>query len=250
MSGHSKWAQIKRSKGVLDVKRGAAFSKLGREIMVAARQGGGNPEGNFRLRLIVQKARDINMPLENIERAIKKGIGGGEGVIMTEFTLEGYGTGGVAVIMEAMSDNRNRTVQEVRSIFAHHGGSLAESGSVAWQFEPKGIITVEAVTANADDLALTAIDAGAEDVKTGKGYLEVYTEPQNLEAVRKALEAKARIVSAEMSQVPKNPVSVGEKEAIQTLKLVDHLEDLDDVQHVFSNMDVTDEILEKIGAQV
>jgi YebC/PmpR family DNA-binding regulatory protein len=250
MSGHSKWAQIKRSKGVLDAKRGAAFSKLGREIMVAARQGGGNLEGNFRLRLIVQKARDINMPLENIERAIKKGVGGGEGVIMTEFMLEGYGTGGVAVIMEAMSDNRNRTVQEVRSVFAHHGGSLVESGSVAWQFEPKGIITVETGSVSADDLALAAIDAGAEDVKTEKGYLEVYTEPQKLEDVRKALEGKARIVSSEMSQVPKTPVAVGEKEALQTLKLVDHLEELDDVQHVYSNMDVSDEILEKIGAQV
>lgn len=250
MSGHSKWAQIKRSKGVLDAKRGAAFSKLGREIMVAAKQGGGNLEGNFRLRLIVQKARDINMPLENIERAIKKGVGGGEGVIMTEFMLEGYGTGGVAVIMEAMSDNRNRTVQEVRSVFTHHGGSLVESGSVAWQFEQKGIITVEAGASNADDLALTAIDAGADDVKTEKGYLEVYTTPQKLEEVRKALEGKARIVSAEVSQVPKTPVAVGEKEALATLKLVDHLEELDDVQHVYSNMDVSDEILEKIGAQV
>ncbi len=250
MSGHSKWVQIKRQKGVADTRRGQLFSKLTREIMVAARQGGGNPESNFSLRLAVQKARDNNMPLENIERAIKRGSGGLEASTMTEVSLEGYGPNGVAIIVEAMTDNRNRTIQEVRSVFARYGGSLGESGCVAWLFESRGVITVETDGADAEELALLAIDVGAEDVKIEKGYLEIYTSPRNLEEVRKAVEQRKPVVSAELSLVPRSTVMLGEKEAWQTLKLLDHLDELDDVQRVFSNVDYSDAVLEKLRAQV
>ncbi len=250
MSGHSKWAQIKRQKGIADARRGQLFTKLTREIMVAVRQGGANPEANFRLRLAIQKARDNNMPMENIERAIKRGSGGVEASTLTEISLEGYGPNGVAIIVEAMTDNRNRTIQEVRNVFAKHGGSLGESGCVAWLFESRGVITVETDAAGAEELALLAIDAGAEDVKIEKGYLEIYTSPRDLEAVRKAIEQKKPVVSAEISLVPKSTVMLGEKEALQTLKLLDHLEELDDVQRVFSNVDYSDVVLEKLRAQV
>ncbi len=246
MSGHSKWAQIKRQKGVADARRGQLFSKLAREIIVAARQGGGNPESNFRLRLAVQKARDSNMPLENIERAIKRGGGGAEASSMVEMNLEGYAPNGVAVIVEALSDNRNRTIQDIRNLFSRSGGNLAESGSVAWLFETKGVITVETEGVDAEELALLAIDAGAEDVRMEKGYVEIYTLPQNLESVRKAVEKKKLVVSAELSRVPKSTVVLGEKEAVQTLKFLDHLEEMEDVQRVFANIDYSEAVLEKL----
>lgn len=250
MSGHSKWAQIKRQKGVADARRGQLFSKLTREIMVAARQGGANPESNFKLRLTIQKARDNNMPIENIERAIKRGSGGVEASTLTEMSLEGYGPNGVAIIVEAMTDNRNRTIQEVRSVFFRHGGSLGESGCVAWLFESRGVITVETDGADAEEIALLAIDTGAEDFKIEKGYLEIYTKPQNLELVRRAVERGKKVISADLSQLPKSTVILGEKEALQTLKLLDHLEELDDVQRIFSNVDYSDAVLEKLRAQV
>lgn len=250
MSGHSKWAQIKRQKGVADARRGQLFSKLTREIMVAARQGGTNPESNFRLRLAIEKARDNNMPLENIERAIKRGGRGSEASAMMEISLEGYGPNGVAIMVEGLSDNRNRTLQDVRSLFLRHGGNLGESGSVAWLFETKGVIIVETEGVDAEELALLAIDAGAEDVKMEKGYLEIHTKPQNLELVRKSVERKKPVVSAELSQVPKSTVILGEKEALQVLKLLDQLEELDDVQRVFSNVDFSDAVLEKLRVQV
>lgn len=250
MSGHSKWAQIKRQKGVADARRGQLFSKLTREIMVAVRQGGANPESNFRLRLAVEKARDSNMPLENIERAIKRGSGELGASALTEMNLEGYGPNGVAIIVEALSDNRNRTIQDVRSLFSRCGGSLGESGCVAWLFESRGVITVETDDADAEELALLAIDAGAEDVKIEKGYLEIYTKPQNLEMVRRAVEQRKSVVSAEVSLVPKSTVILGEKEAFQVLKFLDQLEELDDVQRIFSNIDYSDAVLEKLRAQV
>jgi len=246
MSGHSKWAQIKRQKGVADARRGQLFTKLTREIIVAVREGGSNPEANFRLRLAVQKARDNNMPLENIERAIKRGSGELEGATLTEMTLEGYGPGGVAILVQALSDNRNRTLQEVRNVFSRHGSSLGESGCVAWIFESMGLITVEINNSDAEELELKAIDAGAEDVKVENNYVEVYTKPEELEMVRGTLEKqKLSIVSAELSMVPKNIVELEEKSALQTLKLLDKLEELDEVQHVSSNADFSDSILEK-----
>ena len=246
MSGHSKWSQIKRQKGVADVRRGQLFTKLTREIIVAVREGGGNPETNFRLRLAVQKARDSNMPLENIERAIKKGNGETEGVSLAEMVLEGYSPGGTAIMVQALSDNRNRTLQEIRHVFSKYGGSLGENGCVAWIFDPRGMVTVETGDLNGEELALQAIDAGAEDVKIEKSYVEIYTRPEDMEMVREALEQqRVPVASAEVSMVPKTTVELEEKAALQTLKLLDKLEELDEVQVVSSNADFTDAILEK-----
>jgi YebC/PmpR family DNA-binding regulatory protein len=246
MSGHSKWAQIKRQKGVADARRGQLFTKLAREIIVAVREGGSNPEGNFRLRLAIQKARDSNMPLDNIERAIKRGSGHAEGVSLAEMVLEGYGPNGVAILVQALSDNRNRTLQDVRNIFYRHGGNLGESGCVAWLFDNRGVITVDTNAQDAEKLALEAIDAGAEDVKIEKKYIEIYTKPEELEKVREALEQKnIPIASAELSMVPKTVVELEEKAALQTLKLLDKLEELDEVQRISSNVDYSDAILEK-----
>jgi YebC/PmpR family DNA-binding regulatory protein len=249
MSGHSKWSTIKRQKGVADARRGQLFTKLAREIIVAVREGGDNPESNFRLRLVIQKARDNNMPLDNIERAIKRGSGHAEGAALVEMTLEGYGPSGVAILVQALSDNRNRTLQEVRNIFTRNGGNLGEAGCVAWLFDPRGLITVETDGKDAEELALEAIDAGAEDVKIENKYVEVYTRPEDLEKVREALEAKnITVASAELSMVPKSTIDMEEKAALQTLKLLDKLEELDEVQNVASNADFPDEILEKYQA--
>ena len=249
MSGHSKWSQIKRQKGVTDARRGQLFTKLAREIIVVVREGGSNPEANFRLRLAVQKARDNNMPLDNIERAIKRGSGHAEGASLAEMVLEGYGPNGVAILVTALSDNRNRTLQDVRNIFTRHGGNLGESGCVAWLFDSRGLITVETNAQDAEELALEAIDTGAEDVRIENNYIEVYTKPEELEPVREALGQKnISIASAELSMVPKTIVELEEKAALQTLKLLDKLEELDEVQHVSSNADFPDAILEKYQA--
>ena len=251
MSGHSKWSSIKHQKGVADARRGQLFTKLTREIIVAVRQGGGNPETNFRLRLAIQRARDSNMPTDNIERAIKRGSGTLEGVTLVEMVLEGYGPSGVAVLVQALSDNRNRTLQDVRSTFSRSGGSLGESGCVAWLFNSNGLITVEPRGLDTEELALQAIDAGAEDVKIEDGSVEIYTKPEELEIVRAALEQKdLPIASSELSMTPKTMVELEEKVALQTLKLLDKLEGLDDVQHVFSNIDFSDSTLENYKIQV
>jgi len=249
MSGHSKWSQIKRQKGVADTKRGQLFTKLAREITVAVRQGGPNPDANFQLRLIVQQARDSNMPSENIERAIKRGTGEAESSALTETMIEGYGPNGVAVLVKALTDNRNRTIQDVRRLFVRHGGNLGEAGSVAWLFQNRGVITIENDGSAVEEVALQAIDAGAEDVQTEKGYIEIYTSPQDLEKVRKAIERGRHIISAELSFVPNTTILLGEKETIQTLGFLDQLEDLDDVQRVFSNMDFSETTLEKLRHQ-
>jgi YebC/PmpR family DNA-binding regulatory protein len=234
---------------VADARRGQLFTKLAREIIVAVREGGDNPEGNFRLRLVIQKARDNNMPLDNIERAIKRGSGHAEGAALVEMTLEGYGPSGVAILVQALSDNRNRTLQEVRNIFTRNGGNLGEAGCVAWLFNSRGVITVETDGKDAEELALEAIDAGADDVKIEKDYIDIYTKPTELEKVREALEAKnIAIASAELSMVPKSTIDMEEKAALQTLKLLDKLEELDEVQNVASNADFPDEILEKYQA--
>jgi YebC/PmpR family DNA-binding regulatory protein len=249
MSGHSKWSTIKRQKGVADARRGQLFTKLAREIIVAVREGGDNPEANFRLRLAVQKARDNNMPLDNIDRAIKRGSGKAEGATLVEMVLEGYGPSGVAILVQALSDNRNRTLQEVRNIFTRNGGNLGEAGCVAWLFDSRGLITVETNSRDAEELALEAIDAGAEDVKVENNYIEVYTRPEELEKVRQALEQNnIAIASAELSMVPKSLIEMEEKAALQTLKMLDKLEELDEVQNVSSNADFSDEILEKYQA--
>jgi len=246
MSGHSKWSQIKRQKGVADARRGQLFTKLAREIIIAVREGGSNPEANFRLRLAIQRARDNNMPLDNIERAIKRGSGETEAATMAEMVLEGYGPGGTAILVQALSDNRNRTLQDVRNIFSRHGGNLGESGCVAWLFDSKGVITIDTNDLDAEELALNAIDAGAEDVKVENSYVEIYTKPEELEAVRGVLEQNnLPIASAELSMMPKTTVELEEKAALQTLKLLDKLEELDEVQRVSGNADFSDSILEK-----
>ncbi|MCX7912351.1 MAG: YebC/PmpR family DNA-binding transcriptional regulator [Dehalococcoidales bacterium] len=244
MSGHSKWSKIKHQKSVEDVRKGNLFTKLTREIIVAAREGGGDPEANFRLRLAIQKARDNNMPMENIDRAIKKGTGELGGSWLVELKLEGYGPNGIAILVNALSDNRNRTVQEVRSIFTRHGGSLGESGCVSWLFESKGIINIKAENVNTDDLALAAIDAGAEDVKVEGNYVAVYTAPDQLEKVRQALEkSNIKIESSELVMEPKSLVTLDEKTGLQALKLLEKLEELDDVQNVYSNADIPESVM-------
>jgi YebC/PmpR family DNA-binding regulatory protein len=247
MSGHSKWSQIKRQKGVNDVKRGAVFTKMGREISVAARAGGGDPDGNFRLRLAVERARAINMPLDTIKRAIEKATGGGEGEQFEEITYEGYGPGGVAIVIEAATDNKNRTAAEVRSILTKAGGALAGSGSVAWQFELRGVITL-GPGGDPDELTLVAIDAGADDVDATGEQVEVYTKPHDLEAVRRSLEsAGIKIDSAEMTMNPKNTVELDESKARQALRLVELLEDQDDVQRVTANFEIPESLLAEVG---
>jgi YebC/PmpR family DNA-binding regulatory protein len=246
MSGHSKWSTIKRQKGLVDAKRGQLFTKVGREISVAVRQGGADQQTNFKLRLIIQKARDSNMPFENIDRAIKRASGGADGSALAEVSYEGYGPGGSAILVQVLTDNRNRTIAELRNILSRGGGNLGESGSVTWLFEPRGIIIIDGTKENAEEVALFAIDAGAEDVKIDGTSLEVITKPQELEAVRKALELKrVPISSSELSMVPKTMVKLDEKSALQALKLLDKLEEMDEVQRVYTNADFPDEVVSK-----
>jgi YebC/PmpR family DNA-binding regulatory protein len=246
MAGHSKWKQIKRQKAVVDAKRGAAFTKLGREISMAVKQGGGDPDGNARLRLAILKAKEGNMPNDIIDRAISKAVGDSDGSNLDEVVYEGYGPGGTAVMVEAMTDNRNRTVAEIRNAFGKGGGSLGETGSVGWMFTTRGVITLTVDgKADPDDVALLAIDAGAEDFAVEDEDVSVYTKPEDLENVRKSLEdAGFSPDSAEIERVPSTRVSLEEKEALQTLRMLDRLEDLDDVQRVFSNADFPDSALE------
>lgn len=246
MSGHSKWSTIKRQKGVADTRRGQIFTRLSREITLAARQGGPNVEANARLRLAIQKAKDSRMPSENIERAVKKAAGGEEGVNLIELLVEGYGPGGVAIIVEVVTDNRNRTVQDLRTAFVRGGGNLAESGAVSWLFEQKGIILIDVPNREkGEEIALLAIDTGAEDVKPEQDLVEIHTQPAKLEAVRQALEAQGlAIASAEVSRLPKVVVRIEEKDAIAAMKLLDKLEEMPDVQKLYSNMDFSEEVLE------
>ena len=251
MSGHAKWSTIKRQKGANDAKRGALFTKVTREIMIAARQGGPDPDANYRLRLAVDKARrpPINMPSDNIKRAIERATGGGEAEQFEEIVYEGYGPGGVAVLVEAQTDNRNRTAAEVRSIFAKAGGQLAGSGAVAWQFEPRGVIAVPRNGSDADDVALAAIDAGADDVDTeDPETVEIFTMPGDLETVRQALEAAGVAVeSAESTMVAKQTVELDSAKARQNLRLVEQLEDLDDVQRVTANFDIPEDVFAEVA---
>jgi YebC/PmpR family DNA-binding regulatory protein len=248
MSGHSKWSTIKRQKGVNDSKRSAMFTKVAREVAVAARAGGGDPDANYRLRLAVEKARAINMPADNIKRAIEKATGGGDEVQYEEIVYEGYGPGGVALLVEAATDNRNRTAAEVRSIFVKAGGQLAGSGAVAWQFEPRGLVTVPREGADADEVALSAIDAGAVDVDTESDPIEIYTEPGDLERVRRALEdGGVSVEAAETAMLAKQTVSMDADHVRKALRLVELLEDLDDVQRVSANVDIPEELMAEVA---
>jgi YebC/PmpR family DNA-binding regulatory protein len=247
MSGHSKWSSIKHQKGVADVRRGKVFTKLTKEIMLSVRQNGANIDTNYHLRLAIQKARDNNMPTDNVARAIKRGEGTLEGAnALVELTLEGYGPEGAAILVEAVTDNRNRTVQEVRNIFTKSGGNLAEAGSVTWLFDAKGLITIEADGPVADDVELKAIDAGADDVETQPGLVEVYTKPEDLEAVRQALEEKGVVIcSAELAKVPQTTIQIEDSKALQVLRMMEKLEEIDETQNVCTNVDFPEDILEK-----
>ncbi len=249
MSGHSKWSQIKRQKGANDAKRGAVFTKIGREISIAAREGGGDPDANYRLRLAVENARSVNMPAENIKRAIEKAAGGAAAEQYEEIVYEGYGPGGVAILVEAATDNRNRTAADVRSLFAKNGGQLAGAGAVAWQFEPRGVIAVARDGLDPDDVALAAIDAGADDVDTESDPIEVLTDPGNLESLRTTLEdTGAKVESAEVTMQPKASIEVDAHVARQNLRLIEALEDLDDVQRVTANFDLPTEVLAEVAS--
>jgi YebC/PmpR family DNA-binding regulatory protein len=249
MSGHSKWSTIKRQKGANDAKRGAVFTKMGREIAIAARLGGGDPEANYRLRLAIEKARSVNMPLDTIKRAIEKATGSDKADAYEEIVYEGYGPGGVAVLVEAATDNRNRTAADVRAIFTKAGGSLAGAGAVAWQFEPLGLISVPREGADPDDVALLAIDAGASDVDTDSDPMEISTAPGDLEAVRKAIEAAGvKVESAELTVRPKSTAEIDANDVRKNLRMIETLEDHDDVQRVTANFEIPDEILAEATA--
>ncbi len=248
MSGHSKWSTIKRKKGAEDAKRGKIFTKIGRELEIAAREGP-DADTNFKLRLVIEKARQANMPKENIERAIRRGAGLEKGEALEDLTFEGYGPHGVALLVHVTTDNRNRAVAEVRSVFNRSGGNLGESGCVAWLFESKGYITLDVNDSDPDELAMIAIEAGADDVTVASDLVEVFTKPEDFQAVRESLQAQGlAIESAELAMIPKSLAQLGEKETFQAMNLVDKLEELDDVQQVYSNLDITDEIMAQYEA--
>jgi YebC/PmpR family DNA-binding regulatory protein len=249
MSGHSKWSSIKHKKGAADAKRGKLFSKLARAIIVAARDGGGDPENNPTLATAIQKARDASMPKDNIQRAIDRGTGAGaDGAAIESILYEGYGPGGVAILVEALTDNRNRASAEVRFAFSSHGGSLGEPGSVAYLFEKKGTIVVDGGRYGEDDV-IVAIDAGAEDVREEGDRLRVLCDASDLSAVREALEGSGvEIESAELTTEPKSMVEVKGQEAERLLKLLDALDEQDDVDEVFANFDIPEDVLEKLAA--
>ena len=248
MGGHSHWATIKRHKSAQDAKRGKIFTRIIRELTIAARAGG-DPNGNPRLRLAIAKAKDANMPGDTIKKAIQRGTGELPGVTYEEFSLEGYGPGGTALMIEITSDNRNRTVAEIRSLLTKNGGNMAEAGAVAWQFHKKGVLTVERGKVDEDQLLSLALDAGAEDVKSGEKAFDVITSPQDFETVKKALaDARIETTLAELSFVPQNTIKLEEKNAEQMLKLMEILDEHDDVQKVHANFDISDEVMEKVAA--
>jgi YebC/PmpR family DNA-binding regulatory protein len=250
MSGHSKWSTIKHKKGAADKKRAAEFTKLARAITIAARDGGGDLAGNFSLRLAVDKARAANMPKDNIERAIAKGVGADKGESLETVLYEGYGPGGSAVLVAATTDNRNRTVSELRYVFNRYGASLGESGSVAWQFERRGAITVPLAGADADELALAAIDAGALDVELepAEDLVTVYTQVPDFQAVKEALAAAGYDTDqAELTMLPTTPISLDEKQALTVLRFIEALEDLDDIDQVWTNLEISEAVAEQFA---
>jgi YebC/PmpR family DNA-binding regulatory protein len=246
MSGHSKWSTIKHKKAAKDARKGKLFTKLIKEITVAARMGGGDINSNPRLRTAVITARANSMPGDNIDRAIKKGTGELEGVSYEEIQYEGYGPGGAAILAQVVTDNKNRTVSEIRRLFTKHGGNLGETGCVSWMFDKRGLLTVEKSAVDEDRLMSVALDAGAEDVKEDEGIFEVVTQPEDFETVKERLEQeKIAVASAQITMVPKNTVTVDQKHVEQILKLTEELEDHDDVQSVSANFDIPAEYMEK-----
>ncbi len=250
MSGHSKWSTIKRKKGAIDAKRGKIFTKIIKEITLAARLGGGDIEGNARLRQAIIAAKEENMPKDNIDRAIKKGVGGADGAAnYEEVTYEGYGPAGVAVLVEVMTDNKNRTVAEIRHIFSKHGGNLGENGCVSWIFSKKGSIVIDKKTIDEDALMELALEAGAEDVKSEGDEFEVITDPASFEAVKKVLDDKGiKRLEAGIGMIPSNTVKLELPKAEQMLKMMEKLEDNDDVQNVYSNFDIDEDVMEKLSS--
>ncbi|MCX5837510.1 MAG: YebC/PmpR family DNA-binding transcriptional regulator [Deltaproteobacteria bacterium] len=249
MSGHSKWSTIKRKKGAIDSKRGKIFTKLIKEITLAARLGGGDLEGNSRLRQAIMAAKEENMPKDNIDRAVKKGTGDLAGAAAyEEVTYEGYGPAGVAVIVDVMTDNKNRTVAEIRHSFAKHGGNLGENGCVAWMFDKKGSILFDKKAVGEDALMEVALEAGAEDVRDQESEWEVITDPMTFEAVKKAIDQKGwKYLEARVGKIPQNTVKLEAGKAEQMLKLMEKLEDNDDVQNVYANFDISDDVMEKLS---
>ncbi|MBI5179951.1 MAG: YebC/PmpR family DNA-binding transcriptional regulator [Nitrospirae bacterium] len=247
MSGHSKWATTKRKKAAIDAKKGKIFTKITKEIAVAAKIGGGDPDGNARLRTAILKAKEANMPADNIKKAVMKGTGELPGVSYEETTYEGYGPGGVAVFIEIMTDNKNRTVAEIRKIFTRHGGNMGEAGCVSWMFHKKGYIVVERSKADEDRLMSLALDAGAEDMKSDNNNFEIVTVPKDFEKVKDVLKQNNIEMSvSEITMVPQSYIKLDGKEAEQMLKLMEELEDHDDVQNVYANFDIPEEIMAKV----
>jgi YebC/PmpR family DNA-binding regulatory protein len=251
MSGHSKWSSIKHQKAANDAKKGQQFTKMAREITIAAREGGGNPEGNYRLRLAIEKARNVNMPQDNIQRAIKRGTGELGGAVLEELRFEGYGPHGVAIIVDTLTDNRNRTSGDIRNIFSRAGGNLGTTGSVGWMFSRQGQIVIDANGRDPDEIGLEAIDLGASDARVDGKTVDVVTDPARLEAVQQGLKKKGyKIDSAEVTMNASQLVALNEATAPPVLKLLDTLEDQDDVQSVYSNIDVPAAVMERISERV
>jgi YebC/PmpR family DNA-binding regulatory protein len=248
MSGHSKWAQTKHKKAAVDAKKGKLFSKISKELTVAARLGGGDPAGNPRLRLVMEKAKEANMPSDNIKRAIQKGTGELPGVTYEESVYEGYGPGGVAILIDIMTDNKNRTIAELRHILTKHGGKPGESGSVSWMFYKKGYILIDKKKADEETIMALALEAGAEDVKSSEEEnYEIITDPHDFDRIRKYLEGKIELAHAEITMLPQSYVKLEGKEAEQMARLMEAVEDHDDVQSVYANFDIPDEALAKVG---
>ena len=244
MSGHSKWSTIKRKKAAVDAKRGQIFTRLAREITIAAREGGSDIDTNFRLRLAIDKAKAANMPKDNIERAVLRGAGGGKDDILEEITYEAYAPFGVALLVQVLTDNRKRAVAEVRHVFNKQGGSLSEIGAVAWQFERKGYIAIETDAMDLDELFEHTVEAGAEDVVFGDDMIEVFSELDAFQAVQEALQiCDVKFATAELSMIPKNTLELEPNETFRVMRVIEALEDLDDVQQVYSNLDISDELM-------
>ena len=251
MSGHSKWSSIKHKKALTDARKGQQFTKMAREISIAAREGGGSPDGNYRLRLAIEKARNVNMPQDNIQRAIKRGTGELGGAQMEELRFEGYGPHGVAIMVDTVTDNRNRTSGEVRNLFSRAGGNLGATGSVSWRFTRQGQIVVDAGGRDPDEVGLEAIDLGATDARIDSSTVEVITDPARLESVQEGLKKKGfKVDSAEVTMNASQLVALDENRAPGVLKLLDQLEDHDDVQSVYSNIDISADVLERISERV
>jgi YebC/PmpR family DNA-binding regulatory protein len=249
MSGHSKWSTIKHKKAAQDAKRGKLFTRLAREIAIAAREGGGNPETNFNLRLAVDKAKAANMPKDNIERAIKRGTGELKGEELEEVVYEGYAPNGVALLVQVLTDNRNRTVSDVRRVLTRQGGTMADAGAVSWQFERKGYIAIAPDGLDQNTVFEVAVEAGADDVMFSDDMIEVYAALEDFQAVRQALEdAGIQFETAELAMIPKTTMQLGEKETLQVMGVIEALEELDDTQQVYSNLEISDEVMARYEA--